>query len=210
MRLLELFSGTGSVSKAVGSHFESVVSVDILPSFNPLICVDILTWDYTQFPPGYFHTIWASPPCTEYSKAKTVGVRNFALADAIVQKTLEIIEYFQPVRWFLENPQTGKLRDRSFMSGIPYYDVDYCCYGKAYRKRTRIWTNLEGFDAKLCAGQSCPSMIDGRHKMSCGNGYTSATKTSSVYSGRKYTEISLSKEEKYSIPARLIQDLFEV
>ena len=208
MRLLELFSGTGSVSKAVGDQFEEVVSVDILPSFQPSICVDILTWDYTEYPQDFFHTIWASPPCTEYSKAKTQGVRNYALADSIVKRTLEIIDYFEPVRWFIENPQTGKLKEREFMDGIPFYDVDYCQYGKPYRKRTRIWTNVEGFEARLCNPATCSQMVDGRHKMSCGNGYTSDVKTQSKYSGRKYTEMSLSKEEKYAIPEQLIRELF--
>lgn len=208
MRLLELFSGTGSVRKAVGSQFDEIISLDLLSEFSPTICQDILSWDYMQFPADYFHTIWASPPCTEYSKAKTQGIRNYALADAIVKRTLEIIEYFEPVRWFLENPQTGKLKEREFMAGIPFYDVDYCQYGKPYRKRTRIWTNLEGFPGRLCNPATCSQMVDGRHKMSCGNGYTSDVKTQSKYSGRKYTEMSLSKEEKYAIPEQLIRELF--
>jgi hypothetical protein len=68
MRLLELFSGTGSVRKAVGETFDEVVSIDILQKFNPTECCDILNWDYKKYPVGYFDAIWASPPCTEYSK----------------------------------------------------------------------------------------------------------------------------------------------
>jgi hypothetical protein len=209
MRLLELFSGTGSVRKAVGAQFDEIVSIDILDKFIPSECCDILQWNYKKYPSGYFDCIWASPPCTEYSKAKTRGVRNFQLADSIVQRTIEIIDYFQPDKWFIENPESGKLKDRDFMLGIPFYDVDYCCYGKEYRKRTRIWTTIEGFEPKLCDPTTCPMMIDGRHKMSCGNGYTHDTKTDSKYSGRKYTNEVVSKDEKYSIPAKLIQDLFQ-
>lgn len=57
MRLLELFSGTKSVSKAVGHLYDEVVSVDILNKNNPTYCVDILEWDYKQYPVGYFDAI---------------------------------------------------------------------------------------------------------------------------------------------------------
>jgi hypothetical protein len=207
MRLLELFSGTGSVSKAIGHLYDEIVSIDILEKFKPTEVADILKWDYKKYPIDYFHTIWASPPCTEYSKAKTQGVRNLVLADSIVQRTIEIIDYFNPEKWFIENPQTGLLKDREFMWGLPYVDVDYCQYGYSYRKRTRIWTNVD-YKGFLCNPLSCSQMVDGRHKSSCGNGYTNDIKTSSIYSGRKYTDKIVEKEEKYSIPNKLIKELF--
>ena len=195
MRLLELFSGTGSVSKAVGHLYDEIISIDILEKFNPTEVSDILKWDYKKYPVDYFDTIWASPPCTEYSKAKSQGVRNLALADSIVKRTIEIIEYFNPERWFLENPQTGLLKDREFMWGLPYVDVDYCQYGYSYRKRTRIWTNVD-YSGLLCNPATCNEMVDGKHKSSCGNGY------------KKYTDRIVLKEDKYSIPEKLIKDLF--
>jgi hypothetical protein len=207
MRLLELFCGTKSVSHAMQEHFTEVVSVDILDKFNPSYVADVLTWNYAQFPSGYFDVIWASPPCTEYSKAKTRGIRNFLLADSIVQRTIEILDYFKPDKWFLENPESGKLKDREFMLGIPFVDVDYCQYGKDYRKRTRIWTNVE-YKGRLCDKNTCTKIKDGKHLLSCGNGYTHSVKTSSIYSGRKYTERIIPKEEKYTIPSQLIQELF--
>ena len=37
------------------------------------------------------------------------------------------------------------------MDNIDFYDVDYCKYGFRYRKGTRIWTNLKGWEPKpLC------------------------------------------------------------
>jgi site-specific DNA-cytosine methylase len=103
MKLLELFSGTGSVNKAVGNMFDEIVSIDILPKFNPTECVNILDWDYHKYPPHYFDCIWASPPCTHYSTAYTRGIRDIEGANQIVLRTLEIIEYFQPNKWFIEN-----------------------------------------------------------------------------------------------------------
>jgi hypothetical protein len=57
-RLLELFSGTKSVSKAVGTLFDEIISVDVLQEFEPSVVSDILDWDYTKYPPGYFYAIW--------------------------------------------------------------------------------------------------------------------------------------------------------
>jgi hypothetical protein len=209
MRLLELFSGTKSISKAVGHFFAETVSVDILEKFNPTHCSDILKWNYKQYPPGYFDVIWSSPPCTHYSVAKTQGVRDISGSNAIVAKTIEIIEYFNPSKWFIENPQTGLLKEQEVVAGLPFYDVDYCQYGYLYRKRTRIWTNIENFTGKECPGVGkCPAMKGTRHINSCGNGYTSDKKTSSIYSGRKCTERPIPIDEKYSIPAGLIKELF--
>ena len=51
--------------------------------------------------------IWASPPCTEYSIAKSTGVRKIEEANKVVERTLAIIEYLQPKYYIIENPQTG-------------------------------------------------------------------------------------------------------
>ena len=102
------------------------------------INTDIKDWDYTQYPKGHFQAIWASPPCTEYSVAKTVGIRDLEGANEVVQQTLDILEHFEPKYWMIENPQTGLLKDQLCMYGLPFVDVDYCKYGMPYRKRTRI------------------------------------------------------------------------
>jgi hypothetical protein len=209
MRVLELFSGTKSISKALVGN--EIISVDILDTHKPSIVSDIMKWDYKIYPSGYFNVIWASPPCTQYSKAKTTGIRNIEEANKIVLRTIEIIEYFNPDVWFIENPQTGLLKDQEFMGFLPYYDVDYCQYGMMYRKRTRIWTNLENLNAKLCPGANkCLAMNGKKHKLSCGNGYTSDTKTSSIYSGCKYSERTVKLNEKYSIPQLLLKDLLHM
>ncbi|EPS61993.1 hypothetical protein M569_12800, partial [Genlisea aurea] len=101
---LDLFSGTGSTSLVLQKAGFTVTSVDVDPRAEATFCADILEWDYKQFPPGHFALIAASPPCTEFSRAKTVGTRNLELAGSLVLKTLEIIQYFQPPRWWLETP----------------------------------------------------------------------------------------------------------
>ena len=91
--ILELFSGTKSVGKVAEELGYHVISLDLK---NADINADILNWDYTGVDVGYFDVIWASPPCTEYSIAKTVGFRHIEHANRIVSRTLEIIAYFQP------------------------------------------------------------------------------------------------------------------
>ena len=112
MKLLELFSGTGSVGKVAKELGYDVVSLDLK---DANINTDILNWDYKQFNRNNFQIIWASPPCVEYSIAKTNGVRKIDYANSIVQKTIEIIRYFNPSVWFIENPQTGLLKHQEFM-----------------------------------------------------------------------------------------------
>ena len=188
MRVLELFSGTRSVGKLCDAIGWESVSVDmIFPADHQC---DIMLFDYKQYPKDHFDVVWASPPCTEYSKAKSRGVRDIEGANKIVLKTLEIIQYFESEYWFLENPQTGKLKEQEFMKDLPYVDCDYCMYGKPYRKRTRFWTNKK-IELKLC-DKNCGSFVDGRHIGSCGNARS------------KYSDKSYSLHEKYSIPQDLL------
>ena len=81
MKLLELFSGTKSVGTVVEEQLGyEVTSLDLK---NDDIKCDIMNWNYTLYESWYFDVIRVSPPCTEYSTAKTVGVRD--VDDAIIR-----------------------------------------------------------------------------------------------------------------------------
>ena len=104
MNLLELFSGTKSVGTIAKSLGFNVISLDLK---NADINTDNLEWDCKQFDRNHFDFIWSSPPCTEYSVAKTRGIRNIEYANSIVLKTIDITKYFNPKDFVIENPQTG-------------------------------------------------------------------------------------------------------
>ena len=197
--LLELFSGTKSVGKVAEELGYHVISLD---QKNANINADILDWDYTGFDVGHFDVIWASPPCTEYSIAKTVGVRNIEHANEIVTKTLEIIDYFQPEYYIIENPQTGYLKKQSFMDGIPYVDVDYCKYGMPYRKRTRIWNNVHGWTPRPLCKKDCDSMNGNKHVKEAQ--HTHSSNNDYAITPKQHFKQS----ELYVIPPALIFDIF--
>ena len=160
-KLLELFSGTGSVGKVAKELGFEVVSLDLK---NADINIDILQFDYKIYPVGYFDVIWASPPCTESSRAKTTGIRKIEYANSIVLKTIEIINYLNPKYFIIENPQTGLLKEQPFMYNLPYKDIDYCKYGMDYRKRTRLWNNIFNWIPKPLCNKDCDSMDGNKHK----------------------------------------------
>lgn len=209
MKCLELFSGTQSVGKVLKEENYEVISVDIEDykgQFIPTHKCSILDFDYKQYPVGYFDCIWASPPCRYYSKLQEIfhqkrltkdGLELLRVgADELVSKTLEIIDYFKPTLWFMENPQSGCLKNRDVVKSLPFYDVDYCRYANwGYRKRTRIFTNKKNFVPKLC-NKKCGSMIGNKHKLIfCGD------KTERTQGGLSSTLL------RYRIPPNLISEL---
>ena len=97
------------------------------------ICCNILEWDYkAAFSVGHFDIIWASPPCNTFSKMRLSNVGRYGVTMETIQqdisliglpilrRTEEIIDYFKPSLYFIENPQTGRMKD---YIDRPYYDV---------------------------------------------------------------------------------------
>lgn len=183
MRILELFSGTHSIGKVASKLGYEVVSLDRdLGAENDgyksdyHIKADIMTWDYkNQFKEGDFTLITASPVCLFWSslrntwigrKSKTINPDGSIVSredierdinlygKPMVDKCFEIIEYFKPNYWWIENPQTGRMKNyisEKYPQYNNYYDVDYCKYSNwGYRKKTRLWTNIIDFKPKIC------------------------------------------------------------
>ena len=169
MRLLDLFSGTKSVSKAAQTLGWETISLDIDPKFNPDLCMDIMDFDQTQFPKDHFDFVWASPDCRAYSIARTNAKIDretaMEISDKLVDKTIKIIQYFT-APYCIENPATSKLWKRDV---INYFIVDccvtsYCRFGAAYRKNTTLANNFKLILPKCQGVGQCPAMIGKKHK----------------------------------------------
>ena len=230
MKVLELFSGTGSVGKVCKELGYEVISLDLKGAD---INMNILDFDETKYDVGYFDIIWASPPCDTFSQLRfcriggklnshngEICTREMIDKDMIeiglpiLRKTEQIIDYLQPKLWYIENPQTGRMKQ---FIDRPYYDVDYCMYSDwGYKKRTRIWTNKIDFKPKLCNGH-CENMIDGKHQYCLGtsksvidNGIKIRVNTKELrdkYKNDKGIPESRRLRHTYRIPPLLIHDL---
>jgi hypothetical protein len=153
VNVLELFAGSRSVGKQSEKLGMNVFSSDLIEFEGIHYPVSILDFDVTKVP-FQPDIIWASPPCTSFSVAsighhwtggkgayipKTDGAR---LGLKLVEKTIEIINHFQPTYWFIENPR-GVLRKMEIMKGLKRNTVTYCQYGDERMKPTDIWTNSD-------------------------------------------------------------------
>ena len=208
VRVLDLFTGTGSIKKVCEELNFKVVSLDIDPKFNPDVCADILTFDFQcVWKPGDFDIIWASPPCQVFSRArqcnigKTINGETMTRATLerdtinlgvpLLRKTEEIIVYLKPQKWFIENPYFGSMKN---YIDSECYIFDYCMFGFEYRKRTSIWSNLKLKDC-MCDRSH---LINGRHKMAAKGSYN---KAQTGQGGGKC------KIGRYAIPSELVEYL---
>jgi hypothetical protein len=195
--LLELFSGTGSIGKAFRDKGWLVTSVDIREDFNPSILCDVLLFDVKMLqglPP--VDLLWASPPCTHYSSARTTAKtpRDLVGSDAMVQKVLDLADELF-CYYLMENPNSGLLKTRAVVANCPMRVLDYCKYGAPYRKRTSIWTNSTWEPSRPLCKHDCP--------VSLGRKHTSSAQQGGARGGtRRYT-----LEELYSMPKELCDEI---
>jgi hypothetical protein len=148
-RVLVLFSGSGSVELVLSdAHPETeFISVDIAPAKHLTHQMDVRDFcadggALYDIPPHSVHFMWASPPCSEVSRAHTIGTRNLGYATAMMQTVIRALKHLQPPVWMIENPV-------GYLSTLPVMDqfsssllvVSQCLFGLPYRKDTNIWTS---------------------------------------------------------------------
>ena len=208
MRVLELFKGSGSITK----YFENkkdveVISLDILSKYNPTICCDIMDWDYKSYKPGYIEIIWASPECKIFSMLQNCYIgRKWENKDHLnnerlknskfINKTIEIIKYFNPKKYFIENPRYSAIwkyiNDKEFIKKNVL--IDYCYFGYNYKKPTKILTNVK-YENKFC---KCKV-----HNMRLG------IQTKRAFNRKiEFVKDNTTLLQRYSIPQKLLEYLF--
>lgn len=160
MKVVELFAGTRSVSKAFERQGIKTFAVEMdrqHPNIDWYADINTVTVDDIIQRYGVPDVVWASPPCQSFSIAAISTHRfrgedgylypksDFAkLSDRLLAHTLELIEGLKAINpnliWFIENPR-GRMRKSKMMAGLPRYTVTYCQYGDTRMKPTDIWTN---------------------------------------------------------------------
>ncbi len=200
MRVLELFSGTGSLAKVARARGHEAVTLDICPRHSPTICVNILEWDPSEtYAPDHFFLIHASVPCENYSICKTTGCqRALEQADELVEKTLAIFSYFSTAVWTVENPATSLLWKRAVARPLleQMAKTSYCRYGYPYRKHTWFANNLKLELHAPCDG-TCGQMVGRWHRQHAQRG------------GGGAENVHHSLDQLHSIPPDLCADIVE-
>ena len=148
MRVVDLFSGTGSATAAFLDRGHEVEEVEIERGR------DVLTWE----PEGHYDFIWASPPCQAFS---VVGARwghfkngspqteTARIGLRLLERTLYLYEKADSMFFIWENPR-GLMR-KFVPSFIERRTVWYCQYGMKYAKPTDLFGRFpSSFKALSC------------------------------------------------------------
>jgi hypothetical protein len=164
MRMLELFSGTGTVARVARELGMETFTVDKEASMGADLTMDVLDLVPSMLP-WRPDIIWASPPCTAFTVAaigrnweqgtdlpKTSGA---ILGMRIVLKTVEIIRAINPTAWYIENP-VGKLRKLGIITNGIRRTITFCGYEEFRRKPTDIWTNDLHWQPKSVCSPGAP------------------------------------------------------
>lgn len=127
--VLSLFDYSGNWSKPYREAGYTVIQIDIK------LGIDLLLWDYKQLDKVDICLI--AFPCDNYALS---GAKHFARKDRdgtteksqiLLRKTKEILDYFKPEIWVLENPMTRIHRLNPWLGEVKFkfnpYDFGNSC-----------------------------------------------------------------------------------
>lgn len=179
MKLLELFSGEGTISQTFKDFGHDAFRVDWSHEVEAELHIDIKELN-VQFViekcGGVPDVIWASPQCTTYSiathrhrtlqeglKPKTLTAQNDDETNISMWGLIDDLLELGTKYYFVENPR-GRMRHMDFIKNRPRYTITYCSYGRKgnannytnyyIKKPTDIWTNHPNPQFKIACGKS--------------------------------------------------------
>lgn len=172
MKILELFSGQGSISKAFKEKGWEVFRVDWSDKVEAELHADIsklTVKDIVNLCGGVPDVIWASPDCTTYSiathrhrtlkeglKPKTEYARRCDDTNIKMWKLIDDLLEAGAKYYFVENPR-GRMRHMPFVQDRKRHEITYCSYGRESMKPTDIWTNHDNpIFRKKCTTKNPP------------------------------------------------------
>ena len=176
MKMLDLFCGTKSMSKAFEAAGWETYTVDWDEQFEPTLQADIgsLTADdIIKLCGGVPDVVWMSPDCTTYSVAalRTHRKKNYTtdecdpvsdyakFCDEVNAHIIDVVvNQLQPSYWFIENPR-GCFRKMGFVKGLDRHTVTYCQYGDTRQKPTDIFTNHPNPEFKPACKPGAPCHV---------------------------------------------------
>ena len=98
--MLDLFSGLGGASSAFRDRGWTVITVDADPALKPDIVADLCGWHWAG---GPVDLLWASPPCTEFSRWSMPWFKKVIPDMRCVQAVYRLVAEIRPTHWILEN-----------------------------------------------------------------------------------------------------------
>lgn len=119
--MLDLCCGLKGASAAMRERGWDVISVDIDERFDPTIVADVRLWPYSGPRPDL---VWASPPCTEFSRESMPWTRRGITPDmSIVQACIDIARKSDARFWLIENTR-GAIKWFRPLLGEPVYRMN--------------------------------------------------------------------------------------
>ena len=104
--------------------------------------------------------------------------------------------------WFIENPDSSLLWNRCISNPFPHrVRLDYCQYGRLFRKRTKFATNTNYTPRSLC-DQKCHACVDGKHMLSAQQGPCKR-------GGLRVAHDKCTRDELHAYPDELCFEIFQ-
>jgi hypothetical protein len=142
--MLDLFSGLGGASQAMVDRGWRVIRVELEEKRRPDVVADVR---YLPLAPFAVDLLWASPPCTEYSRLDQPWWPHDKPPDLTLWEAAEqAIRDLQPRWWIIENVRGAQKfhgKTRHWAAQYLWSNIDFWCQGTGERYKE----NLGGHNA---------------------------------------------------------------